>query len=198
MSEPWITDCRELLDLRNGGQEIPERSQDLAHRFGLIVSMASARRDPETRSTPMSCPCNDGSGTCTGPLVVGREASGEIRWSCEGCGSTGRIVHWSKTPWDLSPLVAVRKGRPRRRVQLTRMEFAALEGLAMVEEGAELALRAAVLEKSNIVLSAITDDLAELILAAETAIGGACPCEARALRSAAAKLATARSGRKSS
>lgn len=194
MNEPWLIDCKDMIDLRRAGEDVPERSRDLAHRFGLVVSAATACRDAGPRLVPLPCPCNDGSGSCDGPVTVGREGE-EIAWSCGGCGSTGRVCAWKKSPWDLGPLVAARKGRPRRRALLSPVEFAALDGLAMIEEGGELALRGATVEGEEILLAAVTDDLAELAMAAEAAMGGACPCEAAALGSAAEKLLAARAGR---
>ena len=52
MSDAWTIDCRELLAIRMAGEDVPERSRDLAHRFGLLhTTLHLAADDAGTNKT---------------------------------------------------------------------------------------------------------------------------------------------------
>jgi hypothetical protein len=87
-----------------------KKKPDKPHRHALanfidqVISAATVGPDIKTKHSAIRCWKKPNHRRCTGRIIVGIIATGEIEWKCPECGCTGTISNWKGIWPDLSEL----------------------------------------------------------------------------------------------
>jgi hypothetical protein len=101
MPKTMIIDMTHFLENGIIPDDIPTPARRLAHHSGAVVMWATRMLSHEVRHDLSNVPCigTRNRRPCLEYLMVGFE-EGAVYWSCDACGSWGRISNWEQTLFD--------------------------------------------------------------------------------------------------
>lgn len=142
-------------------------------RAGAIVSSASANPPGIGFQSAVRCAekAPGGRGKCLDFLLLRRiDVPSEIHSECRRCGAKAQVIHWRKTPWDLSDWTGYQLDEVN--VRLTAAEYELLAGCTTLDRSSQIAVFRARPEAAMIRVRATLEQALHLQdrLAAETTL----------------------------
>ena len=164
MSETFIADMRHFTELADPSQEVPGPAVRMRRFLGRNVEAATLATPGKLVQTELRCRRRPAHKPCPGPLqIMLTHVPQQIRWLCPSCGDNGIIIHWTGTPWDLTPrkrLPHGHKGSPE--ILLTGIEHRALQRMEILDDVSREIVNRGRTTTDGIVLKASEEELEDL------------------------------------